>query len=265
MTIGLAGCGRMGLPMATAMHAAGLPVRGFDIRAGDDFGVLPMEFDPARFAAPLTTLYSVVRDEDQTNALLFDTQGVISHAQNLETLVICSTLAPDYLSSLSTRLPPHIQLIDAPMSGAAIAAEEARLTFILGGDPQAIDGVMLHLSAMGDTFHTMGPTGAGMAAKALNNLVAAASVVATRTALQWGRDHGIDPQNLLHVMHDSSGQTWFGSHFGQIEFARDGYGQDNTIGILAKDVACAASLGPDGAPLPAALIEAIRHLEPFED
>lgn len=264
--VGLAGCGRMGLPMARAMRAAGMTVSGFDIRDGDDFGDVPMQFDPAIFARDVEVLFTVVRDEDQTEDLLFRTQCLIAQAPALETLVICSTLPPAYVTGLRARVPGHVNIVDAPMSGAQIAAEEARLTFIVGGDETPVDETMLFFAAMGDHVHVMGGPGAGMTAKVLNNLVAASSVAATRTALSWGKAAGLDTQNLLHVMHDSSGQTWFGSNFGQIEFADQGHDTDNTIGVLAKDVTCAATLRPDGAldALTPALIETIRSLEPFE-
>ncbi len=264
MTTGLAGCGRMGLPMAKSLLAAGISVVGFDIRTDGIYADLPMTFDPAHFAADLKTLFTVVRDEAQTDALLFDDQRVLERAPNLETLVVCSTLRPQYIMELRARVPAHIKIIDAPMSGAAISAQDAKLTFIIGGDTATIEEMMLFFSAMGDTFHVMGDLGTGMTSKALNNFVAASSVVATRTALNWGRQSGVDAQSLLHVMHDSSGQTWFGSNFGQIEFANHGFTNDNTIGILAKDVTCAQTLGPDGDPFSEALIEAIRKLEPFD-
>lgn len=263
VTTGLAGCGRMGLPMAQCLNAAGIPTLGFDIRAGDDFPGVPMTFSADEFGRNLETLFTVVRDTAQTDALLFDDQALVSKAPNLRTLVICSTLPPGYVTALPARLPAHISVVDAPMSGAAIAAEEARLTFMLGGAQETIDELMLHFSAMGQQFHRLGDTGAGMTAKVLNNLVAAASTVATRTALDWAGRHGIDRNAMLQVLDDSSGQTWFGSNFDRIEFARDGYASDNSIGLLAKDVACAETARPDGTP-PAfteALIAAIRDLK----
>lgn len=264
--IGIAGCGRMGLPMGRALIAAGIPARGLDIRTEDRFPGLPMAFDPATFAAGLDTILTVVRDAAQTEALLFGDQNLIAHATRLQRLVLCSTLPPSFVHAVRARLPDHVHLVDAPMSGAQVAAEEARLTFILGGDPDDIDALMLHFAAMGTTFHVMGGLGTGMTAKALNNLVAAAATLATRTALSWGAASGIDGQRLLHVMHDSSGQTWFGSNFGQIEFSRDGFAAGNTIETLTKDVRCAldASDG-SGEDFAEALIAAIKALPPLTD
>ena len=265
MKIGVAGCGRMGLPMAKALRRAQVDVTGFDVRQADAFDGVDMEFDPGRFAKDLAVLFTVVRDEAETDALLFDRQAILSHASSLETLVICSTLSPSYIRSLADRLPKGMALIDAPMSGAAIAAEEARLTFILGGEAAEIDQIMLLLAAMGDTFHHLGPVGAGMTAKVLNNLVAAASVAATRTALDWALDNGLDHRRLLTVMNDSSGQTWFGSEFDAIEFARDGYAPGNTIGTLVKDLDCALSAAPMNADtaLPKVISETLLDLRGF--
>ncbi|MEL6677944.1 MAG: NAD(P)-binding domain-containing protein, partial [Pseudomonadota bacterium] len=70
--IGVAGCGRMGLPMARALAAAGLPVRGFDVVPRE---ASFMAADVDRFAKGLKTLMTVVRDQAQTDAVLFEDQA----------------------------------------------------------------------------------------------------------------------------------------------------------------------------------------------
>ena len=117
---------------------------------------------------------------------------------------------------------------------------------------------------MGHHFHHMGDFGAGMAAKVLNNLLAASSTIATRLVLDWSDALGIEEERLLALMHTSSGQTWFGSNFDDIEFARDGFDTENTIGILKKDVEAAVDGAPDNADLtlPLTLIELIEKLRP---
>ena len=266
MKVGVAGCGRMGLPMARALSRQGISVLGFDVRRDDDFPGVDMQFDPVAFAAACDVIFTVVRTEDQTEDLLFRDQGILAHVRSQATLVVSSTLRPAFVMDLVERLPNGIDLIDAPMSGAAVAAEEARLSFMIGGDAGRIDELMLLFSAMGDRFHLMGGIGTGMTAKVLNNLVGSASLAATRTALAWGMAAGVAPERLRAVMHDSSGQTWFGTHFDNIEFARDGFAPGNTIEIVAKDLECALSVAPDGADtgLTEALIRTVRALEPYE-
>ena len=264
--VGIAGCGRMGLPMAKALRDAGFAVQGFDVRPLNEFGDFQtsMASNPTEFAEDLTTLFTVVRDQKQTDDVLFNDQNLIATAENLTHIVISSTLSPKYVRELRDRIPQHIHLIDAPMSGAAIAAAEKRLSFMLGGASKDIAHIQPYLNAMGQHFHLMGGFGAGMAAKVLNNLLAASSTVATRLVLDWADELGIEEARLLDLMHTSSGQTWFGSNFNDIEFARDGFDPENTIGILKKDVEAAMDGAPDNADLnlPLTLIAMIEKLRP---
>ncbi len=266
MKIGVAGCGRMGLGMARAMVRAGLDVTGFDVRPLDEFGEFAayMAADADAFAADREVILSVVRDVPQTEALLFDDQAILARAPALTHLVICSTLSPRYLADLRARVPTAIRMVDAPMSGAQIAADEAQLSFMLGGADADLDLLEPMFRTMGPKIHRMGGSGAGMTAKVLNNFIAATSMVATRRVLDWADDLDVDPDRLLALMHDSSGQTWFGSNFDAIEFSRDGYDPDNTVGIVKKDVeSCMDALDPVArAGLPQAVIDAVAGLKP---
>ena len=258
--IGIAGCGRMGSPMLGALIAAGFDARGYDVAphhhpaCSDD---LP------GFKAQVSTLLTVVRDISQTDEVLFGTQNLAT-APLLERIIICSTLSPRYVRALRARIPSHVTLIDAPMSGAQVAATEARLSFMLGGEPDDLDAAQPLFTAMGTHFHRMGPFGSGMQAKVLNNLLAASHVAVTRLVLDWADDAAIDTRALLDMIHTSSGQNWFASGFDQIEFARDGLEPDNTIAILIKDIESALDAAPEDADesLLKMIQNEIRRLKP---
>ena len=253
--IGIAGCGRMGMGMLRNLQSAGFHARGFDVRPVAGIGT-----DVAAFVDGLTTLITVVRDTKETDALLFDDQAVVTQAPALQRVIISSTLSPKYVKGLRARIPERIALIDAPMSGAQIKADAGTLTFMTGGPSEQITPL---LDAMGTTIHHMGGYGAGMTAKVLNNLLAASNTAMTRLVLDWADAQGVDEAKLLALIHTASGQNWLASGFEEIEFARDGYDPDNSIGILVKDVASALDIAPDGAiALPLAVLSAIRNLKP---
>ena len=253
--IGVAGCGRMGMGMLRNLQAAGFNTRGFDLRPLDGVGT-----DVDEFVDGLATLITVVRDIPETDALLFADQAVIAKAQDLERIIVSSTLSPVYVKALRRRIAGHIALIDAPMSGAQVKAEAGTLTFMTGGPA---DQVAPLLRAMGEHAHHMGGLGAGMTAKVLNNLLAASNTAMTRLVLDWADAEGLDEGKLLALIHTASGQNWLASGFEKIEFARDGYAADNTIGILAKDVASALDIAPDDQiALPLAVQDSIRQLQP---
>ncbi|MEO9683733.1 MAG: NAD(P)-binding domain-containing protein [Tateyamaria sp.] len=259
--IGVAGCGRMGGPMLEALRDGGARAIGFDVVEKNAPYIAQ---NLMAFAPDLDTLFSVVRDADETDALLFGTQNLIKTAPKLTRIFICSTLSPRYVRDLRTRIPAHITLIDAPMSGAQVAAENRTLSFMLGGDQSDIDDAIPLLAMMGQYFHHMGAYGAGMQAKVLNNLLAASHTAMTRLVLDWADTAGLATDKLLALIATSSGQNWLASGFDTIEFARDGHAADNTIGILVKDVAAALDSAPKGADLalPETVQAAIRALKP---
>ena len=256
----------MGAPMLRALRDAGFDARGFDVRAPSEFGDLePIMFDdPYPFGRDLDVLFTVVRDAEQTDDVLFGNGNLIGRSFGLDWLIVSSTLSPRYVTELRARIPDRVRLIDAPMSGAEIAAIEKRLSFMIGGWERDIDTMQPLFDAMGSHFHRMGAYGAGMQTKVLNNLLAASNTAMTRMVLDWADQAEVDPAKLLQVMHTSSGQNWFASGFNEIEFSRDGWEPDNTIGILTKDVDAALDAAPDGADtaLPEAVKAMIRSLSP---
>jgi 3-hydroxyisobutyrate dehydrogenase-like beta-hydroxyacid dehydrogenase len=268
--IGVAGCGSMGLPMALALQAAGYEVWGLDVRPRSEFGSFQSRMleDPAQFASRVEIVISVVRDVAQTLQLCFDCQAVFKHARHPTTLIVSSTVSPRFITELRNRLPADIALIDAPRSGAPHAARLRKLSFMLGGPNDALDRLQPLFEAMGQHVFRLGPLGSAMTAKVLNNYVASTSVVAVRRAYARARELGVGLEALRAVMQASSGATWFGDHFHDIDWSRDGYEANNTIGILDKDIQSGldALVGVEESEpdeFDAALLEAIRKIEPF--
>lgn len=149
------------------------------------------------------------------------------------------------------------------MSGAPHAAHKAALTFMTGGNRSDIVRLTPLFDAMGREIYHLGKTGAGMTAKVLNNFVAACSVVSVRHALAQAENLGFDPETLRDVMDKSSGQTWFGSKYDTISWARELHDTANTIGILEKDVnAFISATQENHSPFYDEVITALQCLPP---
>ena len=268
--IGVAGCGNMGLPMAENLLAQGHNVWGFDVRsidASDDFKNR-MIGDASTFAAKVDTVISVVRDIAETNALLFEDQAIMRGPDYPTTLVISSTLSPRFIHDLKNHIPDDVVLIDAPMSGSTYRAKLATLTFMVGGGHDHVQGLMPFFNSMGTEIHHLGPVGAGAACKVANNLCAAAGMVAVRRALVAAAGYGISQDKLLDVMRTSSGSTWYGDNFADIDWSNEGYAPTNTMGIVEKDVKSFVDAldrldGIEPSPLEDAIIAEIQKLKPL--
>ena len=75
-----------------------------------------------------------------------------------------------------------------------------------------------------------------MMVKVLNNFIAASSVVSVRHVLHQAQKFELDIDALLKTIDTSSGQTWFGTNRADIEWFKEKFENDNTMGILTKDV-----------------------------
>ena len=122
------------------------------------------------------------------------------------------------------------------MSGATVAAKEASLTFMVGCEKKLFSYIEPLLRLMGTQINHIGNFGSGMMVKVLNNFIAASSVVSVRYVLHQARKFDLDIEKLFKTIDTSSGQTWFGTNRENIEWFKESFENNNTMGILTKDV-----------------------------
>ena len=235
--IGLAGCGNMGLPMLNSMVLKNIDVKGYDIERKKFLSALGSNFEGCKksFLADRNIIISVVRDEEDTLEFCQGDDGLFEQ-KSKKFFIISSTLSPRFLVDLKRKAPKNITMIDAPMSGATIAAKEAKLTFMVGCEKKLFVYITPLLGLMGKQINHIGNYGAGMMVKVLNNFIAASSVVSVRHVLHQAQKFELDLEVLFKTIDTSSGQTWFGTNRENIEWFKESFETNNTMGILRKDV-----------------------------
>ena len=235
--IGLAGCGNMGLPMLHSILSKNIDAKGYDIERKTSLLDLGKDFvtSKKKFLDDRNIIISVVRDASDTVELCQGNNGLFEQ-QSCKVLIIASTLSPKFLLDLKRKAPKNITVIDAPMSGATIAANEAKLTFMVGCEKVFFNYIEPLLGLMGTQINHVGNYGSGMMVKVLNNFIAASSVVSVRHVLHQAQKFELDIDALFKTIDTSSGQTWFGTNRTDIEWFKENFDNDNTMGILKKDV-----------------------------
>ena len=235
--IGLAGCGNMGLPMLKSMLSKNIDAKGYDIERKTSLLDLGKDFITSKktFLDDRNIIISVVRDASDTAELCQGNNGLFEQ-QSRKVLIIASTLSPKFIMDLKRKAPKNITVIDAPMSGATIAANEATLTFMVGCEKFFFNYIEPLLGLMGTRINHIGNYGSGMMVKVLNNFIAASSVVSVRHVLHQAQKFELDIDALFQTIDTSSGQTWFGTNRADIEWFKENFENDNTMGILKKDV-----------------------------
>lgn len=238
--VGIAGSGRAARSFLSRLHKAGIQVGA----CGLSPAIEGMPEDDVGFAAGLRTLIIVPRDITETEALLFERQGLVKGTPGLKTIIIAATLSPRYVRALRGRISDTIALVDAPFSGTPRAAEEGRLSFFLGGPKEDITQLVPLFDLLGRQVVRMGGFGTAMAAKVMNDFLAASSNAMTRLALDWAEAQGIDEARLL----DMSGHLLQGLTMPGYDLM-DGSGDDDSVSALVRDVENALDSALTGAHL----------------
>jgi 3-hydroxyisobutyrate dehydrogenase-like beta-hydroxyacid dehydrogenase len=99
------------------------------------------------------------------------------------------------------------EVLDAPVSGGTPAAANGTLTIMVGGDARLLDRCRPLLEAMGQKIVHVGPVGQGKVVKMVNQMMAAAHLVAIGEAFALGIRCGADPNTLYEVIKTSSGYS----------------------------------------------------------
>ena len=234
--IGIAGCGEMGYPMLKMLLQNNINATGHDIKASENFKDFGEKYIPSKsdFFLRNSVVLSIVRDTKETEDLLIKNNALLSKKH--VTILICSTLPITYIKKLKKNLPEHFRLIDTPMSGSTIKAQEGTLTFMVGGKNDEVQYVMPLLNILGDNILHIGDFGKGMSVKLLNNFIAASSVLATRNVLAQINDFGLTKKQLLDVVKCSTGDNWFAQNYDNLNWSKENFEKKNTMGILEKDL-----------------------------
>jgi 2-hydroxy-3-oxopropionate reductase len=93
-----------------------------------------------------------------------------------------------------------LTVVDAPLSGGTIGAEEGRLSIMVGGPRPAVERVTPLFELYGSTTVWFGGTGAGSTVKACNQIVVAATVTALAEAMALASSTGLDLEKVQSVL-----------------------------------------------------------------
>lgn len=211
-TYGFIGLGSMGTPMAVRL-AVDCATRGDQLLVwnrspGRDAEVLAEGAtaapDPAHLVAACDVVVVMLPDLPQLRELTDGTAQLLSGVRKPTVLVVCSSVAPEavraYAAHAAELTDGLVQVIDAPVSGGPEGAVDGTLAIMVGGVDAAVAAAWPVLTAMGTTVRHLGPIGSGSLAKACNQMVVAATVIALSEACALAEAAGADVAGLLDVL-----------------------------------------------------------------
>jgi 3-hydroxyisobutyrate dehydrogenase len=125
-------------------------------------------------------------------------------------VIDCSTVSAATARAASTLLQARAaQFLDAPVSGGVEGARDATLAIMVGGTAAAFTRAAPILGALGKTITHVGPSGAGQAAKATNQIMCAGIIQAVGEAMAFARAHGLPLEKLVETLGKGAGSSWY--------------------------------------------------------
>lgn len=198
VTVSLLGTGPMGAPIARNLIAGGVPLtlwnRTISKAEAIDGGTVASR--PAEAAADV--VLTVLPDLPHVEALLHGEDGLLAGWTQAGVtdpiLVIHGTVSPTAVSAFAAHCKSHygVDVIDAPLSGGTIGAEQGRLSIMTGGPQNTAEWLTPLFKLYGSTIMWFGESGAGSIVKACNQIVVAATVTALSEGMALAQASGLD-------------------------------------------------------------------------
>lgn len=213
LRVGYIGLGLMGKSIARNILKAGFPivVHNRSQAAVDELVAegATRASSPAEVAQQVDVVFTNLPDSPDVEKVALDENGIMAGAHDGLVFVDNSTIKPASARMIAEKLKTQgIFSLDAPVSGGDIGAKNATLTIMVGGEAEALEKVMPVFQAMGKTITHVGEAGAGQVAKAANQIMVAAQMVAMGELLVFSKKAGVDPRKVVEAIKGGAAQCW---------------------------------------------------------
>jgi 2-hydroxy-3-oxopropionate reductase len=213
LKVGYIGLGLMGKSIARNILKAGFPlvVHNRSRAAVEELVAegATAAGSPKQVAEQVDVVFTNLPDTPDVEKVVLGENGIIEGAHDGLIYIDNSTIKPASARKIAEKLSEkNIFALDAPVSGGDIGAKNGTLTIMVGGEASALEKVMPIFKAMGKTVTHVGDAGAGQVAKAANQIMVAAQMVAMGELLVFSKKAGVDPRKVVDAIKGGAAQCW---------------------------------------------------------
>jgi 2-hydroxy-3-oxopropionate reductase len=199
--LGFIGLGIMGKPMASHLVKAGHTVHVCDL-AEESVKHLCLLGAKAcscckEIAQKSDIIFIMVPDTPDVEAVLFGAEGVAEGLKPGSIVVDMSSISPIATKEFAKKLAAMgVKMLDAPVSGGQVGAENATLSIMVGGPVDVFNQIKPYFERMGKNIVHIGDHGDGQTCKVANQIVVALTIEAVGEALLFASKAGADPAKV---------------------------------------------------------------------
>jgi 3-hydroxyisobutyrate dehydrogenase len=211
--IGFIGLGIMGRLMSGHLLDAGYEVAGFDVNPAALDGAVASGLvgcgSPSEVAARSSVVITMVPDSADVEMVISGTDGVLEGITPGSVVVDMSTIAPETGQRMASLLREKgVEMLDAPVTGGAIGAQNATLSVFVGGDAGTFERCKPVLDRMGSSVTYVGQGGMGHTAKLANQILGAACMAGVAEAFVFAKKAGLDLRTFYDAATKGAGNSW---------------------------------------------------------
>ena len=209
LSVALMGLGTMGNGMASSLLKAGFPLTVYNrtMMKARPFAALGARIasSPAEAAAGASVIIAMVSDDRASRETWLGSSGALNAASKSAILVESSTVSPGWIAELAQHSSAReLDLLDAPVTGSKLQAEQGQLTFLVGGSEQALAKASPALRAMSKEIVHLGPVSSGARMKLVNNFLCGVQIASLAEAMAWIERSGLDREKALNVLNNGA-------------------------------------------------------------
>ena len=253
--MGFVGLGIMGRPMARTLMRAGYEVVVYN-RSREKAEDLVSEGaeaaeSPRELAEGCDVVFTMLPGPPEVREIVNGNYGILSGAREGSLVVDMSTSSPVLARELArTARERGVGMLDAPVSGGDVGAEEGTLSIMAGGSEEDFERAKPMFVVMGETVVHVGKSGTGQTVKACNQIVVAIVIEAVSEALVLGSQAGVDPKKVIEVLSGGLASNKVMEVKGQ-KFLSHAFEPGGKVEFHRKDLGIALEAGGEyGVPLP---------------
>jgi 2-hydroxy-3-oxopropionate reductase len=203
--IGFVGLGIMGKPMAGHLITAGHNTHVYDLISEPIQELAAKGADPCGSSKDVASksdiIFIMVQDTPDVEAVLFGKDGLSEGLKSGSIVVDMSSISPIATKEFADKLDAMgVKMLDAPVSGGQVGAENATLSIMVGGPVDIFKKIQPYFELMGKNVVHIGDNGAGQTCKVANQIVVALTIEAVGEALLFASKAGADPAKVRSAL-----------------------------------------------------------------
>lgn len=213
MKIGFIGTGVMGTGIINNLLAAGHEVTVYNRTQSRAQTVIDhgahWAASPVAAATGQQLVFTMVGYPQDVEAVYFGQQGIFQQATPDQVLIDMTTSTP----SLAQRIghfadKQGLHVLDAPVSGGDVGAQNATLTIMVGGHRDTYEQVVPVFEQIGQRHNYFGGYGAGQHAKMANQIMIAGTMTGLTEMLVYAKAAKLDLPTVLETLSSGGADNW---------------------------------------------------------